>query len=115
MPAKRKVNYPPARTATRQPRPAGDPAAMRRGPVTIDLDAAKGRPGLKVGDRVRITGTGMYSGEIAVIEKLSNGPIASALVRTEAGRTRQARTVDLVPVSAHDHGGAPSSAELAEA
>src|SRR5690349_6113314 len=50
VPAKRKVNYPPARTATRQPRPAGDPAAMRRGPVTIDLDAAKGRPGLKVGD-----------------------------------------------------------------
>ena len=114
MPAKRKVNYPPARTATRQPRPAGDPAAMRRGPVTIDLDAAKGRPGLKVGDRVRITGTGMYTGEIAVIEKLSNGPIASALVRTEAGRTRQARTVDLVPVGAHEPG-APSSAELAEA
>ena len=101
MPAKRKVNYPPARTATRQPRPAGDPAAMRRGPVTIELDAAKGRAGLKIGDRVRI-GSGAYAGEIAVIEKLTNGPIASATVRTEAGRTRMARTVDLTPVGAHE-------------
>ncbi len=88
---------------------------MRRGPVTIELDAAKGRAGLKVGDRVRITGAGMYAGEVAVIEKLSNGPIASALVRTEAGRTRQARTVDLVPVGAHEPTGAATIAEAAEA
>ena len=114
MPAKRKVNYPPARTATRQPRPAGDPATTRRGPVTIETDAAKGRAGLKVGDRVRIIGTGMYTGEIAVIEKISNGVISSATVRTEAGRTRQARTVDLQPVGAHDSGPA-AHAESAEA
>jgi len=105
VPAKRKVNYPPARTATRQPRPAVDPAAMRRGPVTIELDAAKGRPGLKIGDRVRI-GSGAYAGEIAVIEKLTNGPIASATVRTESGRTRMARTVDLTPVGANETGAA---------
>jgi hypothetical protein len=112
VPAKRKVNYPPARTATRQPRPAGDPAAMRRGPVTIELDAAKGRPGLKVGDRVRI-GSGAYAGEIAVIEKLTNGPIASATVRTEAGRSRMARTVDLTPIGAHES--AATSGESPEA
>ncbi|MFN8621469.1 MAG: hypothetical protein U0869_12065 [Chloroflexota bacterium] len=104
MPAKRKVNYPPARTATRQPRPTGDPSVLRRGPVTIEVDAAKGRGDLKVGDRVRIAGTGMYSGEIAVIEKISNGVIQSATVRTMAGRTRQARTVDLVPVGAGEGG-----------
>jgi hypothetical protein len=104
VPAKRKVNYPPARTATRQPRPNGDPSVLRRGPVTIELDAAKGQAGLKVGDRVRINGTGMYAGEIAVIEKLTNGVIASATVRTEAGRTRVARTVDLQPVGAHETG-----------
>jgi len=79
---------------------------MRRGPVTIELDAAKGRAGLKIGDRVRI-GSGAYAGEIAVIEKLTaNGPIASATVRTEAGRTRMARTVDLTPVAANETGGA---------
>jgi hypothetical protein len=72
---------------------------MRRGPVTIELDAAKGRAGLKIGDRVRI-GSGAYAGEIAVIEKLTNGPISSATVRTEAGRTRMARTIDLTPVGA---------------
>jgi hypothetical protein len=83
---------------------------MRRGPVTIELDAAKGQAGLKVGDRVRINGTGMYAGEIAVIEKLSNGPISSATVRTEAGRTRQARTVDLAPVGATETALAPEPA-----
>lgn len=110
MPAKRKVNYPPARTATRQPRPAGDPTVLRRGPVSIELDAAKGRGDLKVGDRVRIAGTGMYSGEIAVIEKISNGVISSATVRTMAGRTRQARTVDLVPVGPGEAGPVASEA-----
>jgi hypothetical protein len=33
-----------------------------------------------------------------VIEKLSGGVIPTALVRTEAGRTRQARTIDLEPI-----------------
>jgi hypothetical protein len=65
----------------------------------IDTTAGKGRAGLTVGGKVRITGTGLYSGETAVIERLSNGVIPSAVVRTEAGKTRQVRTIDLEPVS----------------
>lgn len=43
-------------------------------------------------------GSGLYNGEAAVIEKLSGGVIPTALVRTEAGRSRQARTIDLEPI-----------------
>lgn len=102
MPArKRKVTYPPARTATRQTRPgAGDAPVVRQTVVAIDVSAAGGRSGLKVGDRVRIDGSGMYAGEIAIIERFVNAVIPSAVVRTEAGRSRQARTIDLTPVSA---------------
>jgi hypothetical protein len=53
---------------------------------------------LAVGDRVRIVGTGLYSGDTAVVEKLSGGVIPSALVRTEAGATRQVRAIDLEPL-----------------
>jgi hypothetical protein len=67
--------------------------------VAIDLTAAKGRSDLSVGDRVRIIGTGLYAGEVAVIEKLSGGVIPSAYVRTDAGRTRQARKIDLEPIT----------------
>jgi hypothetical protein len=66
--------------------------------ASINLSASTGRAGLKVGDRVRINGTGLYSGELATIEKLTTGAIPSAVVRTEAGRTRQVRTIDLEPV-----------------
>jgi hypothetical protein len=101
---KRKVNYPPAKTANRPPPPTGLPndAPMVRPTVaTIDLTAGKGRAGLTVGGRVRISGTGLYSGEIAVIEKLVTGVIPQAVVRTEAGKTRQVRTIDLEPVAAN--------------
>jgi hypothetical protein len=99
---KRKVNYPPAKTANR-PAPATglptDPPYVRPTVATIDLTAGKGRAGLTVGGRVRISGTGLYSGEIAVIEKLvTGGVIPSAVVRTEAGKSRQVRTIDLEPV-----------------
>jgi hypothetical protein len=47
---------------------------------------------------VRIAGSGLFSGEIAVIEKLVTGVIPAAVVRTEAGKTRQVRTIDLEPV-----------------
>jgi hypothetical protein len=67
--------------------------------ASINLSASTGRAGLKVGDRVRINGTGLYSGDVATIEKLTTGPIPSAVVRTEAGRTRQVRTIDLEPVA----------------
>jgi hypothetical protein len=67
--------------------------------ATIDLNAGSGRAGLSVGDRVRISGGGLYAGEAAVIEKLTSGVIPAALVRTDAGHTRQVRTIDLEPLT----------------
>jgi hypothetical protein len=99
---KRKTVYPPARTDTR-PAPvdgAGPEAYVRPTVATIDLNAGRGKAGLAVGDRVRITGSGLYAGEAAVIEKLVSGVIPAALVRTEAGRTRQVRAIDLEPLPA---------------
>jgi hypothetical protein len=108
-PRKRRTVYPPPRNATRPPRP-GEPGGPGGPPIgepyvrptvaSINLSASTGRAGLKVGDRVRINGTGLYSGEVATIEKLASGAIPSAVVRTEAGRTRQVRTIDLEPVAA---------------
>lgn len=103
MPArKRKVNYPPPRTATRQPTPGGaGPAPNQARPtvVSIDVTAGAGRAGFSVGDRVLISGTGLYSGESAKIERLTGGAIPAAVVRTDAGRARQVRTIDLSPIS----------------
>jgi hypothetical protein len=93
---KRKVFIPPKRTPPRaQPGtdPSGRPAAL-----TINLSALGGRLGLAAGDRVRILGTGLYAGETAVIERIVGGVVPSAAVRTEAGRTRTVRTIDLEPV-----------------
>ena len=101
---RRKVTYPPPKTANRPPQPTGAPPDVpyqRPTVATIDLEASKGRSGLSVGGRVRITGSGLYSGEIAVIEKLTSGVIPSAVVRTEAGKARQVRTIDLEPVGAN--------------
>jgi hypothetical protein len=96
---KRKVTYPVAKTATRSAPPVGagaEPRFDRPTVATIDLEAAAGRPGMAVGKRVRIEGTGLYSGELAVIERLSGGVVPAAHVRTEGGKTRQVRTIDLV-------------------
>ena len=49
--------------------------------------------------RVSIMGTGLYAGETAVVESIAGGVIPAADVRTEAGRTRRVRTIDLVPDS----------------
>jgi hypothetical protein len=98
---KRKATYPPAKTANRPAQPTGlpdDAPYVRPTVAVIDVNAGKGRAGLSVGSRVRITGTGLYSGEAAVVERLSNGVIPSAVVRTEAGKTRQVRTIDLEPL-----------------
>ncbi len=98
---KRKVNYPPAKTANRPPPPTGlpdDVPYVRPTVAIIDTSAGKGRTGLSVGGKVRIAGNGLYAGEVAVIERMSNGVIPSAVVRTEAGKTRQVRTIDLEPV-----------------
>ncbi len=100
---KRKVTYPPARTATRQPAAGAtndDRFPVRATLATIDLRAGGGRAGLAVGDRVRILGGGLFAGETAVIERLTGGAIPSGLVRTEAGRTRLVRTIDLEPITA---------------
>lgn len=99
---KRKVNYPPPKTASRGASQAAADAATRRqndGTIAIDLTARTGRAGIKTGDRVRIM-SGLYLGEIAVVESVSSGVIPAAMVRTEAGRARRARTIDLVPEAA---------------
>lgn len=62
--------------------------------VSIDLSALAGRGQLKPGDRVRIS-AGLYAGETATVESVSGGVIPAVLVRTEAGMTRRARTIDL--------------------
>ncbi len=106
-PRKRKVNYPVARTATRRaPLAAGatEPAAIRSTVVTIDVTAGAGRGGFAIGDRVRIVGTGLYTGEVAVVETVAGGVIPAVLVRTEAGRARRVRTIDLEPISKADLG-----------
>jgi hypothetical protein len=123
-PRKRRTVYPPPRNAVRPPRP-GEPGGPGGPPIgepyvrptvaSINLSASTGRAGLKVGDRVRISGTGLYSGDLATIEKLATGAIPSAVVRTDAGRTRQVRTIDLEPVSAAPPAAATSASSPAEA
>ncbi len=97
---KRKTTYPVARTS-RQPAPPGagtEPAHVRAGVTSIDLNASAGRPGIKIGSRVRIIGTGLYSGETAVVESVPGGVISAAMVRTADGKTRRVRTIDLEPL-----------------
>ena len=103
MTRKRKVNYPPAKTATRRAPAAGSDASIERPNLaTINLEAGAGRTGFSVGDRVRIEAAGLYAGELGKIERLSAGPIPSALVRTDKGNSRQVRTIDLVPASVQE-------------
>lgn len=83
----------------------GAPTGPAREPIIppslaiIDTTAGKGRKGIAKGARVTILGTGLYAGERAVVEEVLGGVIPAALVRTEAGRTRRVRTIDLEPVS----------------
>jgi len=99
---KRKVSYPPARTATkRAPAPGvvGGPPIVRPTVATINMQARAGRGDIKTGDRVRIVGPGLYSGENGVVESVVGGVIPAALVRTDDGRSRRVRTVALEPIS----------------
>ena len=96
---KRKVTYPVAKTATRKTRTVGlpgDPGYVRSTVAEIDLTALTGRTDIRTGDRVRIGGDGLYAGELAVVESLVGGLIPAAVVRTEAGKTRRVRAVDLL-------------------
>jgi len=98
---KRKVTYPQPRNKKQPPAVAApETTYVRPTVVAIDLAAGAGRTDLSLGDRVRIVGTGLYSGEPAVIESLTGGVIPSAMVRTESGRTRRVRTIDLERIAA---------------
>ncbi len=97
---KRKVTYPVARTANRPARIMGDPSYVRPTVVTIDTSAMAPRGSFAAGDRVVIASDGLYAGETAIVERLAQGVIPAAVVRTEAGRTRRVRVIDLRPASA---------------
>ncbi len=95
---KRKVTYPPPKTATRPDRTVGtsaDPRVQRTTVASIDLTALEGRADISVGDRVKIGGGGLYTGDAGTITALNPGVIPAATVRTESGRTRRVRLVDL--------------------
>lgn len=97
MKRKRKVNYPPPRNQKRAA-PAGGAGPFAPPSVAaIDVTAGLGRTDVGVGSRVTILGGGLYAGELATVERLVGGVIPAALVRTEAGLTRQVRTIDLEP------------------
>lgn len=101
-PRKKKVNYSNAGSGKKKAPVAAPTTETPYIPTTvvaIDLNANKGREGLKLGDRVRIVGSGLYSGEEAIIEKFVGTAIPAALVRTDGGRTRQVRTIDLEPMT----------------
>ena len=59
--------------------------------------------------------SGLFEGEIAVVESLAGGLIPAALVRTEAGRARRARTIDLEPVGPAPKGNPVESSSAPEA
>ena len=99
---KRKVNYPPPRSKKAAPPipGAGPETYVHPTVVAIDLTASVGGGEFAIGDRVRIVGSGLYSGEPAVVESLPRGVVPSALVRTETGRSRRVRTIDLQRLAA---------------
>ncbi|MEO8208162.1 MAG: hypothetical protein ABI598_03935 [Chloroflexota bacterium] len=112
---RRKVTYPPPKTATKGPPPilgANDPRNPAGRTVSINLSAVVGRGSIGPGDHVRIL-SGLYVGEAAVVESEASGVIPAVMVRTESGRTRRSRTIDLEPI--RPGSGSPASAEGAPA
>ena len=105
---RRKVTYPPPKTATKGPPLLGanDPRNPAGRTVSINLSAVVGRSSIGLGDRVRIL-SGLYAGEAATVESVSGGVIPAVMVRTESGRTRRSRTIDLEPIRP----GAPATDE----
>lgn len=97
---RKKVFYPKARPGA--PAPPGTPGADARAAaaaartVSIDLTAIRGESKMRQGDRVRVQ-SGLYAGELATVESVIGGVIPAAVIRTDAGRTRRVRAVDLVP------------------
>jgi hypothetical protein len=105
---KRRQTYPPPRSS-KGPAPAYVPPVTPPTVALINRQASTGRTGIEVGMRVTIMGTGLYAGETAVVESIVGGVIPAADVRTEAGRTRRVRTIDLVPVPSGAADPAPTS------
>jgi hypothetical protein len=115
---RRKVTYPPPKTATTGKSSASSGADARAAAAasrvaSINLQAMTGRAGIVQGTRVQIT-SGIYAGEFAIVESVVGGVIPAAIVRTEAGRTRRARTVDLIPSPAADATPASAAAPAPE-
>jgi len=108
---KRRPTYPPPRSS-KGPAPAYVPPVTPPTVAVINRQASTGRAGIEVGMRVTILGTGLYAGETAVVESVVGGVIPAASVRTEAGRTRRVRTIDLAP--APRAAAVPASAPTAE-
>jgi hypothetical protein len=102
------------------PKPPPSPAQDERAAiaaartVSINLDAIAGKTNVRQGARVRIV-SGLYAGELATVESLVSGVIPAAVVRTDAGRTRRVRAVDLQPAGPEAPGGPPPSSESAPA
>jgi hypothetical protein len=105
---RRKVTYPVRPGTPGGPTADERAAAAASRTVSINLQAMTGRPEIKVGSRVRIT-SGLYAGELAVVESVVGGVIPAAVVRTDAARSRRARTVDLIPVTAAEEAAASGS------
>ena len=99
MTRKRKVFYPPSRSSKGAAAAAPNTRVIPDPSVPINRQARLGRSDIVVGSTVRILGTGLYAGELALVERLTGGVIPAATVRTSAGRNRQVRTIDLEPVS----------------
>ena len=107
MVKKRRQTYPPPRSS-KGPAPAYVPPVTPPTVALINRQASTGRSGIEVGMRVTIMGTGLYAGETAVVESIVSGVIPAADVRTEAGRTRRVRTIDLVPAPSATTDAAPT-------
>src|SRR5665811_1888205 len=91
---------PPIRTRCPTARSSRTSSAARLIVATINLAALDVRDDLAVGHRVRIGGGGLYAGEIAVVESIIlSGIIPAYMVRTEAGKSRRVRAVDLERVA----------------
>ncbi len=93
MKRKRKPYFPPSR-GPKAPAPVGGPAGYQSTTaVAIDLNAGIGRKDVLVGSRVTILGTGLYAGQVGVVERLFAGGIHAALVRVETGAQRRAQVI----------------------
>ena len=95
MARRQRTFYPPKKSATPAAPADRVPPPLPRSVAVINLAAATGKAEIVVGARVLILGTGLYAGETAMVERLVTGVIPAAVVRTEAGRSRQVRTIDL--------------------